>query len=560
MKIKTKLTIGLNTVLALLVITGLLAYFSQSHTKQRYQQLITESEDARLALKHIQYRITGIANDERAFLLTGEASYQQGIAEKYDDITAQLAKLQTKNLPNAITSTFTPLQQAITAYQKMNNEVKNVHESSPKTAQAFHFTEVRAMRKEQLDPAITRAIEALDTYSTTTSVATTKSANTALVWIIVVTIIASSIAISIMRLLFTALRPLDDLQTNIQAVTQGDLSQLLPVTRKDEIGMLTKSINQMVLTLRHLIQDIHSAAEHLDSSTTKVQANTADITTAAEQLATFSEQIAFATDEQTQQAQTISLAITNASLALQAGVEHSDTMHTRATDTTTLVTQGQQSIATITKQITKLTTEMAQATSSITALQQKSTTIKQAITLIMDVAEQTNLLALNASIEAARAGEHGKGFTVVATEVQKLASASQHAAHQIASILADIQHDTNAVVARMQKSAQRVTTSALATNEITEDMTKISAVAHALHEDVQASTQALTSISLTINDLTASAQTLQTSAQHTNEATQQAVASIEEQLAITEQTDKAIRNLADLANAQRHQIEKFKTT
>lgn len=178
----------------------------------------------------------------------------------------------------------------------------------------------------------------------------------------------------------------------------------------------------------------------------------------------------------------------------------------------------------------------------------------------MDVAEQTNLLALNASIEAARAGEHGKGFTVVATEVQKLASAPQHAAHQIASILADIQHDINAVVAHMQKSAQRVTTSALATNEITEDITKISAVAHALREDVQASTQALTSISLTINDLTTSVQTLQTSAQHTNEATQQAVASIKEQLAITEQIDKAIRNLADLANAQRHKIEKFKTT
>lgn len=560
MKIKTKLTIGLNTVLALLLITGLLAYFSQSHTKQRYQHLITESEDARLALKHIQYRITGIANDERAFLLTGEASYQQGIADKYEDITVQLAKLQTKDLPNAITSTFTPLQQAITAYQKMNAEVKNVYKSNPKTAQAFHFTEVRAMRKEQLDPAITEAIATLDAYSTATSAATTKSANTALLLIAVVTLLAGCITIGVMRLLFAALRPLHDLQTNIQAVTQGDLSQLLPVTRKDEIGALTKSINKMVLTLRHLIQDIHSSAEHLDNATTKVQANTADITTAAEQLATFSEQIAFATDEQTQQAQTISLAITNAGLALQAGTERSDTMHTRATDTTTLVTQGQQSIATITKQITKLTTEMAQATSSITALQQKSTTIKQAITLIMDVAEQTNLLALNASIEAARAGEHGKGFTVVATEVQKLASASQHAAHQIASILADIQHDTNAVVARMQKSAQRVTTSALATNEITEDMTKISAVAHALHEDVKASTQALTSISLTINDLTASAQTLQTSAQHTNEATQQAVASIEEQLAITEQTDKAIRNLVDLANAQRHQIEKFKTT
>lgn len=167
----------------------------------------------------------------------------------------------------------------------MNAEVKNVYKSNPKTAQAFHFTEVRAMRKEQLNPTITEVIAILDVYSTTTSAATIKSANTALLLIVLVTLLAGCITIGVMCLLFAALRPLHDLQSNIQALTQSNLSKLLPVTRKDEIGELTKSINRMILTLRRLIQDIHSSAEHLDNATTKVQANTADITTIAEQLA-----------------------------------------------------------------------------------------------------------------------------------------------------------------------------------------------------------------------------------------------------------------------------------
>ena len=73
----------------------------------------------------------------------------------------------------------------------------------------------------------------------------------------------------------------------------------------------------------------------------------------------------------------------------------------------------------------------------------QTTAITEAITVIDQIAFQTNILSLNAAVEAATAGEAGKGFAVVAQEVRNLASRSAEAAKEIKDIVENAQSKTD---------------------------------------------------------------------------------------------------------------------
>lgn len=73
------------------------------------------------------------------------------------------------------------------------------------------------------------------------------------------------------------------------------------------------------------------------------------------------------------------------------------------------------------------------------------------IELITGVASQTSLLSLNASIEAARAGEAGRGFSVVATEISKLAGQTSSATDNITALISDVSEKLREVISSINE-------------------------------------------------------------------------------------------------------------
>jgi len=92
----------------------------------------------------------------------------------------------------------------------------------------------------------------------------------------------------------------------------------------------------------------------------------------------------------------------------------------------------------------------------IKRLAESSQEITGIVNLINTISERTHMLALNASMQAAMAGESGKGFAVVAEEVQRLSESTRAAASQISDLVLNIQGETGATIANMNRTIGQV--------------------------------------------------------------------------------------------------------
>jgi len=100
--------------------------------------------------------------------------------------------------------------------------------------------------------------------------------------------------------------------------------------------------------------------------------------------------------------------------------------------------------------IEQLVTRVNGIGQAISRLGESTKSIGEAASLISEIADQTNLLALNAAIEAARAGEQGRGFAVVADEVRSLASRTRESTVRIQDVIDDFRLQVDAAVQATQ--------------------------------------------------------------------------------------------------------------
>ncbi len=284
-------------------------------------------------------------------------------------------------------------------------------------------------------------------------------------------------------------------------VAEGKLGQEVKETNSDELGELTRALQDMDGQLCEVISSVRFAAS--------------TVSTAAREIAQGNDHLSERTQEQAS-----SLEQTAASVEeITASVKQNSDNTAHATE----LAHRARSIAEMGGAVVQ------QAINAMAEINRSSKRIADIIGVIDEIAFQTNLLALNAAVEAARAGEQGRGFAVVAAEVRNLAQRSAEAAKEIKTLILDSTYKVEIGTKLVEQSGETL-------SEIVGSTKQVSAVV----DEIAAANKEHSSGIMQINDAVTQIDNM----------TQQNAAAVEEMAA----TSKALEGQAD---ALRKQVEHF---
>jgi len=225
------------------------------------------------------------------------------------------------------------------------------------------------------------------------------------------------------------------------ALGDGDLTQRLEVSSKDEIGELAQWFNQFLDSIHHLVVDIKSRAITLGETASNSSSQISDIKASSHEQEESIEQAGNITSALAETAQAVS---TDCRSTME-DIEHTERFSS----------QGNTIISASVDEVNQLNESLAESSKAMELLEHESGNITNILDVIRGIAEQTNLLALNAAIEAARAGEQGRGFAVVADEVRTLAQRSRESTEEIDSVLNNLIEQTQSVSQKMTSCVER---------------------------------------------------------------------------------------------------------
>jgi methyl-accepting chemotaxis protein len=232
----------------------------------------------------------------------------------------------------------------------------------------------------------------------------------------------------------------------------GDYTMDVPplfMTRKDEIGVIASSIDQMQSSTKKVVSAVQQSSQELATSAQEMSATGDSFSENAQTSASTVEELTAAIEE-------ISAGMDSVSDGAADQTEKLASLISKMSELSKVVSEMGKQISQALAQgntISQKSAEGVQALETMSHTMESITESSQDMTniikIINDISAQINLLSLNAAIEAARAGDMGRGFAVVADEISKLADQTAQSIKDIDRLIkqnsGEIENGKNAI-------------------------------------------------------------------------------------------------------------------